>query len=171
MAYPKLLQKLFQNGGAGPLLRSDILPIKTVNGKEPDSSGNIDVPTYTHPSTHPASMITGLATVATSGSYNDLSNKPTIPATPKAYVTETWVNGTDWYRKWSDGWCEQGGGPRGNGTQTLHVPYRDANWTCVTGQIGGDGTTRIHSKTTTTFYQGGYRVSCSSQWVAMGYMW
>ncbi len=35
---------------------------------------------YTHPSTHPASMITGLATVATTGSYNDLSNKPTIPA-------------------------------------------------------------------------------------------
>ena len=34
---------------------------------------------YTHPSTHPASMITGLAKVATSGSYNDLSNKPTIP--------------------------------------------------------------------------------------------
>lgn len=34
---------------------------------------------YTHPSTHPASMITGLSTVATSGSYNDLSNKPTIP--------------------------------------------------------------------------------------------
>lgn len=35
---------------------------------------------YTHPSTHAASMITGLADVATSGSYNDLSNKPTIPA-------------------------------------------------------------------------------------------
>ena len=34
---------------------------------------------YTHPTSHPASMITGLATVATSGSYNDLSNKPTIP--------------------------------------------------------------------------------------------
>lgn len=34
---------------------------------------------YSHPSTHPASMITGLATVATSGSYNDLTNKPTIP--------------------------------------------------------------------------------------------
>lgn len=34
---------------------------------------------YTHPSTHPASMITGLSTVATSGSYNDLTNKPTIP--------------------------------------------------------------------------------------------
>nr|DAG48135.1 MAG TPA: Baseplate wedge protein [Caudoviricetes sp.] len=35
---------------------------------------------YTHPSTHPASMITGLAGVATSGSYNDLTDKPTIPA-------------------------------------------------------------------------------------------
>lgn len=35
---------------------------------------------YTHPSTHPASMITGLADVATSGDYNDLSNRPTIPS-------------------------------------------------------------------------------------------
>ena len=37
---------------------------------------------YTHPTTHPASMITGLATVATSGSYNDLKDKPNgIPTT------------------------------------------------------------------------------------------
>ena len=34
---------------------------------------------YTHPATHPATMITGLSTVATSGSYNDLTDKPTIP--------------------------------------------------------------------------------------------
>lgn len=32
---------------------------------------------YVHPATHPASMITGLAPVATSGNYNDLTNKPT----------------------------------------------------------------------------------------------
>lgn len=37
---------------------------------------------YSHPASHPASMITGLADVATSGSYNDLSNKPTIPTIP-----------------------------------------------------------------------------------------
>lgn len=37
--------------------------------------------TYTHPDTHPASMITGLATVATSGKYADLTDKPTsMPA-------------------------------------------------------------------------------------------
>lgn len=35
---------------------------------------------YVHPSTHAASMITGLSKVATSGSYNDLADKPTIPA-------------------------------------------------------------------------------------------
>ena len=36
---------------------------------------------YTHPATHPASMITGLATVATSGKYSDLIDKPTsLPA-------------------------------------------------------------------------------------------
>lgn len=42
----------------------------------PSSTG-----TYVHPDTHPASMITGLATVATTGSYSDLSGKPTsLPA-------------------------------------------------------------------------------------------
>lgn len=30
---------------------------------------------------------------------------------PRAYITETWksTDGTSWYRKWSDGWIEQGG--------------------------------------------------------------
>lgn len=35
---------------------------------------------YTHPNSHPATMITGLADVATSGDYGDLENKPTIPS-------------------------------------------------------------------------------------------
>ena len=42
---------------------------------------------YTHPASHAASMITGLATVATSGSYTDLSNKPSIPAVTKVTFT------------------------------------------------------------------------------------
>ena len=49
---------------------------------------------YTHPSTHPASMITGLATVATSGNYNDLSNTPTIPdvsSFAQTGVANTWT--------------------------------------------------------------------------------
>ena len=39
---------------------------------------------YTHPSSHPASMITGLAAVATSGKYSDLSGRPTIPTVPSS---------------------------------------------------------------------------------------
>lgn len=46
---------------------------------------------YTHPTTHPASMITGLASVATSGSYNDLADKPVIPG---AYTLPNATNST-----------------------------------------------------------------------------
>ena len=79
-----------------------------------------------------------LATVATSGSYTDLSDKPTIPDTTnlankdlsnlsstgearfdakvsksacvEVYpVIQTYQSGASWYRIYSDGWCEQGG--------------------------------------------------------------
>lgn len=49
-----------------------------------------------------ASLVSGLATVATSGSYNDLSNKPTIPTVPtnisaftndSGYITNSALNG------------------------------------------------------------------------------
>lgn len=53
----------------------------TINASVPANAKFTDT-VYTHPSTHPASMITGLATVATSGSYADLNDKPTIPTVP-----------------------------------------------------------------------------------------
>jgi len=43
---------------------------------------------YSHPASHPASMITGLADVATSGSYKDLSD------TPAAVVVDSAINGS-----------------------------------------------------------------------------
>ena len=43
---------------------------------------------YVHPENHPASMITGLANVATSGSYIDLSDKPDL----SQYITTTSLN-------------------------------------------------------------------------------
>lgn len=52
---------------------------KTIEASVPANAKFTDT-VYTHPDTHPASMITGLATVATSGSYNDLTDKPNIPA-------------------------------------------------------------------------------------------
>lgn len=68
--------------------------VLSVNHITPASDGNVAL---------------GLHAVATSGNYNDLSNKPSIPATPNAYVTKTWHSGTEWYRVWSDGFIEQGG--------------------------------------------------------------
>ena len=44
---------------------------------------------YVHPSTHPASMITGLNDVATSGDYNSLINKPTIPTKTSELINDS----------------------------------------------------------------------------------
>lgn len=47
MALPKLLQKLFQNDGAGAKLNESIMPYayaRSVNGRDPDETGNIAVP-------------------------------------------------------------------------------------------------------------------------------
>jgi len=60
-----------------------------------------------HTGTQAASTITGLATVATSGSYNDLTNKPTIPTALSSLTTDVLIsspssgqflqwNGTKW---------------------------------------------------------------------------
>ena len=84
---------------------------------------------------------TTFAKVATSGSYNDLSNKPTIPASPEAYVTETWSSGTSWYRKYSDGWIEQGikieTNPGRAHAFTLATPFSTTNYTIAVSQNGG----------------------------------
>ena len=50
---------------------------------------------YTHPTSHPASMITGLSTVATSGKYSDLSGKPTIPTKTSQLTNDSGFKTTD----------------------------------------------------------------------------
>lgn len=50
---------------------------------------------YTHPNSHPASMITGLATVATSGKYSDLSGTPTIPTKTSQLTNDSGFKTTD----------------------------------------------------------------------------
>ena len=90
---------------------------KTVEGKAPDGQGNIAL---------------GLHAVATSGNYNDLSNKPTIPASPDIYVTQSGSSGSNRYRVWSNGFIEQWGlliGRGGGGTVTF--PKRFSNTTYI----------------------------------------
>lgn len=75
VSYTDIVNNLTTNVANKPLSAAQGVALKKLiddlNTAMPDA--------YTHPSSHPASMITGLATVATSGSYNDLKNKPTIP--------------------------------------------------------------------------------------------
>lgn len=65
---------------------------KTVDGKAPDGNGNVSL---------------GLHAVATSGNYNDLTNKPNIPTPPDDYVVDFYRSGSNWYRKWASGLMEQ----------------------------------------------------------------
>lgn len=62
--------------------------VKSVNHKDPDADGNVAL-AYTDIPGRPS-----LATVATTGNYNDLTNKPTIPTVNNATLTIQ-KNGTD----------------------------------------------------------------------------
>lgn len=80
----------------------------------------------------------GLHAVATSGDYNDLRNKPSMPATPNAYITETWKAGSNWYRKWSDGLIEQGGAfwtDSSYPTMTFNTPFSNTDYS-ISGWYG-----------------------------------
>jgi hypothetical protein len=71
-----LAEKLGKNDTAVNAAKVNGLTVETAVPKNAKFTDTV----YEHPSTHPASMITGLAAVATSGSYNDLTDKPNIPA-------------------------------------------------------------------------------------------
>lgn len=55
---------------------------------------------------------------------------------PSAYVTQAWRSGTQWYRRWSDGWIEQGGHGSGN-TCTFPIVFSDTNYTFVVNHSSG----------------------------------
>ena len=102
--------------------------------------------------------------------------KPILNA--KAYITETWSNGTSWYRKYSDGWIEQGGEYTKerdtNSTVTFPVAFKDTNYTISTSQYS-----RLTSseapvcdftvKTNTGFAHNYASWGGKTGWVACGY--
>ena len=81
----------------------------------------------------------------------------------KPYLTETYRNGTSWYRVWSDGWCEQGGYSNfagGGTTITFTKPYK-SNPTITLGHVTGSTSyyatgVSIDSVTTTNFKAHGW---------------
>lgn len=78
---------------------------------------------YEHPASHPASMITGLANVAKTGSYSDLSNKPTIPIVPSNVSAFTNDAGYLTQHQSLDGYVKSVNGtkPDSNGNVTIAI--------------------------------------------------
>ena len=91
-----------------------------------------------------------------------------------AYITETYKNGTSWYRVWSDGWCEQGGYNSNNlATINLLKQYTDTNYIVITtilseSSSGNYYATKVSNKTTSNFIMAGNEVG--SMWQTSGYV-
>lgn len=164
------------------------LPIKTVNGKEPDSSGNIETGGAMNAEILAAADKAINERVVNTGQV-DLANIMVAMANAEANfdnkseaflqkvdeklssihaVVETWSDGTSWYRKYSDGWVEQGGKTTSE-TVTLHVPMKDTNYTILIAQSGASNTwsSNAYSPTTTGFSMG--NLYQGPRWAVMGY--
>lgn len=93
-------------------------------------------------------------------------------------VTETYQNGTSWYRVYSDGWCEQGGVANATYTGTvvtLLKPYRDTNYKGLAINNGGNTSATINTaftarSTTQITLASGFTAAASTIWRTWGYI-
>ena len=100
-----------------------------------------------------------------------------VNAASRGYVVESYHNGTEWYRIYSDGWIEQGGlgNAGGNIVHTLLKPFSNANYTItatpyVEGSSSNDTyAVTIKSKTTSSFTSYLNSVYLHFNWSACGY--
>lgn len=101
--------------------------------------------------------------------YHGNESKPKILINGKemvAFVTETYKSGTSWYRKYSDGWVEQGGKSTSDG-QTVTFPIKMADTEYfISGMpyetdTGAISSVAFASKTTTSVVLYGKRVNAA----------
>nr|DAL99309.1 MAG TPA: tail repeat-like protein [Caudoviricetes sp.] len=91
--------------------------------------------------------------------------------TPNAYVTTVANKGTMWYRKWSDGFIEQGDTAQGRGTRSFGWPFTSIPCVACVGVIDP---VFVNSISTTSFEPHGYnqddyRDTLTRGWYACGY--
>ena len=95
---------------------------------------------------------------------------------PKPYLKESYINGINWYRIYSDGWCEQGGLGTSNGsTINLIKAYNNTSYDVLATPTGGIGTRSFgaictNTKTGTNFKIQESTFSGDNWWVAYGYI-
>lgn len=115
------------------------------------------------------------ATVAITGNYNDLINRPSIPSSPYAYVTASWRSRENFYRVWSDGFIEQGG-LFSKGRDAALTVYLNRNFTTTTYKITSgltastdSGRMVVISRATNSFTLQTASWDYSSMWYACGW--
>ena len=105
----------------------------------------------------------------------------TANGTPVKFITEAYDDGTNWYRKWSDGWLEQGCSgvsiSQSQMTISLPAPFASAVYTLVTevSQMGatsyGEGVS-VQTRTASSFTCHGYHsaglITVPAMWYACG---
>ena len=94
-------------------------------------------------------------------------------------ILASYTSGTSWYRKWSDGWVEQGGTFTSLYDQavTLIVPMKDTNYTILSSKTSMGSAVVIVDKVTTTSFnvlgrgQGGsgFGENVSGYWYVAGW--
>ena len=175
---------------------SNVGTVTSVNNTSPDSSGNVtliipdSLPSQTG---HSGEFLTTDGTDASWAAVDALPSQTghsgdllTTDGTDASWVdtdtiypvVETYINGTDWYRVYSDGWVEQGGAMGTSQTITLLKPMADTNYYVDVTWSGGKsgnfyaGDWRIDTLTTTSFFttatSNGANVK-GSRWIVKGY--
>ena len=98
------------------------------------------------------------------------------------YVVESYNDGTNWYRLYKSGWCEQGGELTSVAADTstsvnLLKPYANTNYSVLITATGGKRSTTqftngqtVYSRTTTGFVMWTSDYSFGRIWQAKGYM-
>lgn len=110
--------------------------------------------------------------------YDSANNTVRLPKLLGAsrYLIKSEVNETEWYRIYSDGWCEQGGylGDTTFSTKTisLPVPYNDTDFTILTSVKNSSGAHNFrfakNSSSSITFNRVGDS-NCTGHWMTLGY--
>lgn len=91
-------------------------------------------------------------------------------------IVETYQNGNNWYRIWSDGWVEQGGFvyvPSSDITITFLKPFADRNYIVVAGASSNTNVVNVNQNDARTPTSTRFDMSGSNQggalWYACGY--
>lgn len=96
---------------------------------------------------------------------------------PNAYVIETWHNGYNWYRKWSDGFIEQGGKIDHESSNRSHVTlntlFSTTSYTPIlTAWYGGSvSTVSVNLYRTTTLDSTGFTYNANHEGIGSGIFW